>query len=109
MTSATAVFEEASSSGALSRDRSSRRLNLTPFLALSAWCGLLSGLLEVGATILRKQAFDLNHLYWISRHFVWLIPLLNLALFLVFGLVLSILTWCFPRHGGWLARRLLAR
>jgi arylsulfatase A-like enzyme len=78
-----------------------------PFLALSAWCGLLSGLLEVGAIIVRTQVFDLNRLYWISRHFVWLIPLLNLVIFLVLGLFLSVVTVWAPRRGRWLAGRLL--
>ena len=76
---------------------------------LSAWCGLVSGLLEVGVTILRKRTFDFNHLYWMSRHFVWLIPLVNLAIFLVLGMVLSVLVLCWRRRGRWLATRLLAR
>ena len=29
----------------------------------------------------RKTAFDANHLYGMSRHFVWLIPLANLSVF----------------------------
>ena len=46
-------------------------------LLLSAWCGLVAGLLEVGAIVLRKQVFGPNHLYNMSRHFVWLIPLVE--------------------------------
>jgi arylsulfatase A-like enzyme len=74
---------------------------------LSAWCGLVSGLLEVGAIILRKQALDVNRLYWMSRHFVWLIPLINLLIFLILGLVLSVLVWRWEGRGHWLAIRLL--
>ncbi len=91
MTPETALLDEAKPSGAWSPDRDTSRPGLIRFLVLSAWCGLLAGLLEVGAIIVRKQVFDSNHLYWISHHFVWLIPLLNLALFLVVGALLSIL------------------
>ena len=54
-------------------------------LVLAAWCGLVAGLLEVGTIVLRKELFDPNQLYGMSRHFVWLIPLTNLGLFLVLG------------------------
>jgi arylsulfatase A-like enzyme len=77
-------------------------------LALAAWCGLVAGLLEVGTIILRKHTYDYNQLYNLSRHFVWLTPLVNLAIFLGFGMVLTVLVWCRRRRGGWLATRLLA-
>ena len=51
------------------------------------WCGLVSGPLEVGAIVLRKHTVDLNQFYWMSRHFVWLIPLTDLLIFLALGLV----------------------
>ena len=38
------------------------------------------------AIVLRKHTFDLNQFYWMSRHFVWLIPLTNLLIFLALGL-----------------------
>jgi Sulfatase len=41
-----------------------------------------------------------------SRHFVWLIPLTNLLIFLVLGAVLSLLVRCGHR-GRWLATRVL--
>ena len=49
--------------------------------------------------MVRKRAFDENHLYGMSRHFVWLIPATNLGVFLLLGLLgwLVILVW--PRHG----------
>ena len=76
-----------------------------PPLLLSAWCGLVAGLLEVGAVVLRKQVFDSDHLDRMSRHFVWLIPLSNLGVFLALGLVgcLVILVW--PSRGHWLVAR----
>ena len=50
-------------------------------LLLSAWCGLVAGLLEVGTIVVRKEMFDANHLYGMSRHFAWLIPVTNIGVF----------------------------
>jgi arylsulfatase A-like enzyme len=74
---------------------------------LSIWCGLLAGLVEVGVIFLRKQFVDVNRFYWMSRHFVWLIPLTNLLIFLALGPALSLLVFCWPRRGGYYATRLL--
>ena len=72
-------------------DPAPERVGRFPVLVLSAWCGLVSGLLEVGTIVVRKRTFDPNHLYEMSRHFVWLIPLTNLCLFLALGVVLKLL------------------
>src|SRR5579883_1210548 len=79
-----------------------------PALIVSAWCGLVSGLLEVGTIAVRKRTFDPNHLYTMSRHFVWLIPLINLGLFLALGIACKLLARAWPRRVDWLAPRLLA-
>jgi arylsulfatase A-like enzyme len=76
-------------------------------LALSAWCGLVAGLLEVGTIIWHKYASKLSCFYWMSRHFVWLIPSLNLVIFLILGMGLSVLVWYSRRRGYRLATRLL--
>jgi arylsulfatase A-like enzyme len=107
MTSRTAVFEEAGPTGSSSRDLAASPPGFLTLLVLSAWCGLVSGLLEVGVICIRKRTLDHNQLYWTSRHFVWLIPLLDLAIFLVLGLVLSVVVSCRGRRGYWLAVRLL--
>jgi arylsulfatase A-like enzyme len=99
MTSGSGEVGEDSSSGSSPSDLASNRWGLLSFLMVSAWCGLVSGLLEVGIIVLRKRTYDFNHLYWMSRHFIWLIPLINLALFLVLGLALSIVVWCSGRQG----------
>ena len=36
---------------------------LVSLLWLSAWCGLVAGLLEVAAIVIRKRLFESNHLY----------------------------------------------
>ena len=63
------------------------RLGFISLLLLSAWCGLVAGLLEVGTIVLRKQVFDPDHLYRMSRHFVWLIPLVEPLCFPDAGIV----------------------
>jgi arylsulfatase A-like enzyme len=103
----TPISDAASPAGAASAGRAADRLGLRTLLALSAWCGLVSGLLEVGTIILRKHTFDPNHLYGMSRHFVWLIPVTNLGLFLALGVVAGAVVLAWPRRGGWLAARLL--
>ena len=57
--------------------------------------------------MLRKQLFDPNHLYGMSRHFVWLIPVTNLCIFLALGLLGCIVDLAWPRRGRWLFVRLL--
>jgi arylsulfatase A-like enzyme len=74
---------------------------------LSAWCGLFAGLLEVGATVARKRFVDVNQFYWTSRHFVWLVPLVNILIFLLLGLALWLLIVCRPDRGRWLSKRIL--
>ncbi len=83
----------------------SKPLGLISILLLSVWCGLVAGLLEVGTIVVRKTTFDANHLYGMSRHFVWLIPLANLCIFVTLGLLgwVGCLAW--PRPGGWLIKR----
>ena len=54
-------------------------------LVLSAWCGLAAGELEVVARIVHRAFNSTHRLYLMTRHFVWLVPLINLALFLGWG------------------------
>jgi arylsulfatase A-like enzyme len=74
-------------------------------LVLSAWCGIWAGLLEVATIVLRKHIFDPDRLYRMSRHFVWLIPLSNLGVFVALGLLGCGVILVSPRHG----RRLFTR
>ena len=83
------------------------RLRPVDVLVLSVWCGLVAGPFEVVAILVRKRTVDLNHFYWMSRHFVWLIPATNLLIFLALGLVLSVSVVCWPRGASWLGARLL--
>ena len=102
MISRTAVFKEAGTVGSSTPDLATNRLGFISLLLLSAWCGLVAGLLEVGTIVLRKQVFDPDHLYRMSRHFVWLIPLIEPLRFPGAGIVG---VW---RHLGLAAPRSLA-
>ena len=74
---------------------------------LSAWCGLASGLLEVGARVVCRAIDPSQRLYLVSRHFLWLGPLSSLLFFLGMGLVLSVAVKLSPRAVGWLSPRLI--
>ena len=89
------------------RFASGQRTNPLGVLALAAWFGLASGWLEVGMRVLYKSLFRTNRLYLTSRHFVWLVPLSNLLLFFIGGLVLAAATKVWPRLGGWLSPRVI--
>ena len=89
------------------RNSIEKRPSLATLLILSAWCGLVAGLLEVGTIALRKATFDPNRLFWMSRHFVWLIPLTNLGIFLALGCFGCLVCVAWPRRGRWLLTRVL--
>src|SRR5947207_6188286 len=75
-------------------------------LALAAGCGLAAGWLEVGTRVLCRIIHPTGRMYMMSRHFVWLVPLANLLLFVGVGLFLALLTKLGPRLGRWLSLRL---
>ena len=76
-------------------------------LVLSAWCGLAGGELEVAARVLHKSLSSTNQLYGMTRHFVWVVPLVELSLFLGMGLFWAVATKLWPRRAGWLGPRLI--
>ena len=101
----TAVVKPASAVAGATHEPVAATLGPASILSLSAWCGVVSGLLEVGTIVLRKQTFDPNRLYGMSRHFLWVIPITNLCVFLGLGIVLCLAAWVWPRRGSWLAVR----
>ena len=78
-------------------------------LGLSAWCGTIAGLLEVVTVVVRKRFFDTNQLLSMSRHFIWLVPLTDLLIFLLVGLVGSLVVILRPSGGRWAVARTLVR
>src|SRR5262249_36840362 len=107
MHSQSAVFIEAGSTDLLPADLSWERPGIVALLVLSACGGLVAGLLEVGTIVLRKETIDANRLYWMSRDFVWLIPLVNLGIFLALGCLGCLVCVAQPRRGRWLLARAL--
>jgi hypothetical protein len=77
----------AETDGAAAASGAAKQAGILSLLILSAWCGLISGLLEVTTIVLRKTAFDEDQLYKISRHFVWIIPVSNLCVLLALGVL----------------------
>jgi arylsulfatase A-like enzyme len=84
-----------------------RRLGPVDVLVLAAFSGLAAGELEVATRVVNRALRPTQQLYMMTRHFVWLVPLINLVLFVVLGglLILAIRRW--PRRAGWLSPRLL--
>src|SRR6516165_7240942 len=76
-------------------------------LVLSAWCGLATGLMEAGTRVLCRAIDPSQRLYIMSRHFIWLGPLSNLAFFLGIGLMLAVAIKLAPRATGWFGPRLI--
>ena len=87
MLSRTPVVKEAATVDPSTLNLATHRSGVISVLLMSGWAGLVGGLLEVGTLVLRKQVFDPDRLYKMSRHFVWLIPLSNLCVFLALGLL----------------------
>ncbi len=106
MSGSLTVSEEASAAGSIPRDRAGTSRQAASLLLLSAWCGLLAGLLEVGVTIVRRRLFDLNPLAPLPRDFLWQAPLADLAIIVTLGGVLS-LAGRWRRRGPWMSYRLL--
>ena len=77
-------------------------------LGLAAWCGTVAGLLEVVAVVARKRFFDTNHLLGMSHHFIWLVPLTDLLVFLLVGFVGSLVVILRPASGHRAVARTLA-
>ena len=86
---------------------SGRRLGPLDVLVLSAWCGMAAGELEVAARVLYKHWSATNQLYGMTRHFVWVVPLVDLSLFLGMGLSWAVATKLWPRRAGWLGLRFI--
>ena len=67
---------------------------------LAACWGLLAGWLEVGTRVLARAIDPTGRLNMMSRHYVWTVPLSNLLLFFVAGLLLALVTRRFSPGRG---------
>ncbi len=103
----TALFKGAGRVGSCFPEDITIRIGFLSILALAGWCGVVAGLLEVCTIVIRKQVYDPDHLYKLSRHFVWLTPISNLCVFLAVGFAGSCLRLVWPGCGRWLVTRAL--
>ncbi len=83
------------------------RLGAFDVLIVAAWCGLAAGELEVAVRVAQRFLSSKDRLYLMTRHFIWLVPVVNSLLFLAFGVVCSLATRRWPRRGAWLSLRLI--
>lgn len=83
-----------------------QRLSSIPSIfALAVSCGLIAGLLEVAVIVARKRLFEADQILKLSHHFIWLIPVANLCVFLALAVIGSAVVVAWPRRG----RRLITR
>jgi arylsulfatase A-like enzyme len=94
-------------SGSDQSDKPAHRLGPVDVLWFAAWCGLAGGELEVASRVVRRAFSPTDRMYLLTRHFFWLLPLINLALFLGFGMLCAVATRSWPRRAGWLCPRLI--
>ncbi|WP_044149319.1 hypothetical protein, partial [Singulisphaera acidiphila] len=69
-------------------------------LAWAVWLGLVAGILELVALILKCNYLDPRN-YNVSRHFPWMYPVSGVLVLLGPGLVLAVAAWAWPR---WLSK-----
>ena len=74
---------------------------ITAPIILAVWFGLVTGLLELCLIYTRSHVLGWSSLsaLQINRHFAWMIPIANLALFLGWGLVVGLLGRVWPSFG----------
>ena len=74
---------------------------ITAPIILAVWFGLATGLLELGLIYTRSHVlgWSLLSTLQISRHFAWMIPIANLAIFLGWGLFVGLLGRVWPSFG----------
>ena len=66
--------------------------------AIAVWFGLMVGPAELGLTLAAKQLRDPSPLFFrMNRHVLWTIPIVNLILFSLCGLLLALLARIRPR------------
>lgn len=84
----------------------SARLEPLRVVRAAFWLGLAAGLLELGLLAARVE-WAQNGLYQRSRHFLWMIPAVDLLIVLACGLVVALAGWLIPgglpRRAAWLA------
>jgi arylsulfatase A-like enzyme len=58
-------------------------------LGLAAWFGLVGGYLDLGMIVLKRDGLHASLYYEQGRHFLWTVPVANLAVLMVLGLLVA--------------------
>ena len=95
-------------SGSTDPDFPPSRLTFLAIVALSAWGGVVAGLLEVALVVLRKRFFDADQIIKFTHHFHWFIPVANLGLFVALAAIGYPFVRIWPDRGRRLFTRALA-
>ena len=61
----------------------------------------------MASRVVRRAFSTTDRMYLLTRHFFWLVPLIDLGLFLGFGVLCAVATRLWPRRAGWLCPRLI--
>jgi arylsulfatase A-like enzyme len=83
------------------------RLSPRDALLMAAWFGLAAGFLDLGGMVLLKHGIHASAVYKLGRFFPWTVPLANLAILTVPGLLVAAVNWVRPglvsvRAAAWL-------
>jgi arylsulfatase A-like enzyme len=70
-----------------------------PILLPAAWFGLAAGLLELVLLVIRVKVIE-KGVFLRSTHFLWMVPVSDIAIFLTSGLALSLLSRAWPTRGS---------
>jgi arylsulfatase A-like enzyme len=87
-----AVFEEAAPTGSSSLVSATTRPGLLSLLMLAAWFGLVGGYFDLGMIFLKKDLAHAALFYQQGRNFRWVVPVANLIVMMVPGLLVAVLT-----------------
>ena len=70
-------------------------------LILAAWFGLVGGYLDLGSIFVKRDLFHASVYYELGRHFRWTVPVANLAILMLAGLLVAGAIRLRPRLISW--------
>jgi arylsulfatase A-like enzyme len=76
---------------------------LTPLraLVLATWFGIVAGYLDLATILVKRDLFHASLYYELSKDFRWVVPVANLVVMMVPGVVLALICWLRPGALGW--------
>jgi arylsulfatase A-like enzyme len=76
---------------------------LTPLraLLLAAWFGIVAGYLDLATIFVKRGLFRASLYYELSKDFRWVVPVANLSVMMVLGVIVAAICWLRPGALGW--------